>query len=161
MPQFVASSSASLQNTQIVRKQYETGSIVKLSLQVNVTPLFMKELHETIQLTDQEKDIHRNMIHYYGHGEHLETAWVEKNIDTFCMPSSPSSSSTTSLETVEFIDHMNCERKLQLEPCLICQAISEKYVQTPQSAAVPVELQIFLDDQHRAYRLESCVVPQQ
>jgi len=144
-----------LQNTLIIRKQYETGSIVKLTLQVNVTPLFMKELHETIQLTDQEKDIHRNMIHYYGHGEHLETAWVEKNIDTFCMPSSSFS------KTVELRDHLDHRRKLQLEPCLVCQAISEKYVQTPQSAAVPVELQIFLDDQHRAYRLESCVVPQQ
>jgi len=139
-----------LQNTQIIRKQHETGSVVKLTLQANITPLFTPE---AIQLTDQEKDIHRNMIHY-SYGEHLETAWVEKNIDSFCMPSSSFS------KTMEFIDH-TAGRKLQLEPCLICQAISEKYVQTPQSVALPVELQMYLDEQHRAYRMEICVVKNQ
>ena len=142
-----------LENAQIIRKKHERGSIVKLSFQIKVTPLFAQELPIDIQLTEKEKDIHRNMIHYYGHGEHLETAWVEKNIDTFCMPSS-SASSTTSLETVEFIDH-TAGRRLQLEPCLVCQGICAKCIEAPQGVAVPLELQIYLDEQHRAYRIES------
>jgi len=147
-----------LEEAQIIRRPDFAGSLIHLKMKVNCTPFFMEELQSYVDCNNKDVQAHHRLVHCYGHFN-SDTQLAKKSSHNedfnvpYVIPNVPMMCDGDSSQILEEAEHIL--RSHELEPCWICcQAIHNKFLETPVSYCSTMDMKLVLDEEHRICRME-------